>query len=86
MSTQRQQDFQLVADTAANKESIINIKEDMAEMRDDIHSLNVKMDSIIKRLDANANQILGAGRLAKFIWFAFPAACAVVGWIWGKFG
>jgi len=86
MTVHRAQDYQLIADTAANKEAIINIKEDMAEMRDDIHSLNEKMDAIIKRLDANTNQILGASKFAKFLWLAFPTACAGAGWLWGRFG
>ena len=84
----RSTDYILIADTAANKEAINNIKEDLSEVKEDVHDLGVridalddKIDQVLKRLDANSNQMLGAGRLVKVIWFAFPTLCAIFGWL-----
>jgi hypothetical protein len=78
-------EYALIADTAANKEAIIHIKEDVAELKEDVQALGEKMDGIIRRLDSNSNQILGASKLAKILWFAFPTLCAAFGWVVGMY-
>ena len=95
----RSADYQLIADTAANKEGIANLKEDVAEIKADVHDLtekldehvdevsekldkqNLKLDAVIAGLSAQKNQLIGASRLAKFLWFLFPAASAALGWL-----
>lgn len=92
---QRLSDYELIRDTAANKEAIANIKEDVGELKDDVHALTEKLDEhvdevsaklsdIIKRLDAQTNQFLGAGRLARVLWYAFPTASAAFAWFAAK--
>lgn len=90
----RDNDYQIIADTAANKEAIANIKEDIAEVRDDVHEVSTKLDEHIKSTDAKLdkviagiaaqrNQFLGAGRLVKFIYLALPALAAAFAW-WAR--
>lgn len=92
---QRATDYTLIADTAANKEAIATMKEDVSDLKQEVHEIRKDLDAvrdeqreghnaIIARLDANQNQILGASKMAKLLWFLFPAASAAVGWLAGK--
>ena len=60
------------------------LKETVKALDEKVEALEVKMDEgfaeIIARLDAQQNQFLGASKLAKVLWFAFPVASAAFAW------
>jgi len=78
------------------QEGVDEVKDRLGHLENDVIELKEEMtrgftqlkdqhDAIIRRLDANSNQLLGAGKLAKFLWLLFPALSGVIGWLWGKF-
>lgn len=62
------------------------LQEGFVELRDEMKAINAKMDEVISRLDAQANKLAGAGLLAKALWFGFPVASGLFGWMIGRAG
>lgn len=70
-------DYQLIADTAANKEGIANLKEDVAEIKSDVADVKDDVAEIKAMIAAQNNRLIGASWLAKFLWLGFPTISAV---------
>lgn len=87
MVSQQQQ----IADIATNKADIRHLQKGydnlvgkIDELESKVDNIDEKIDRVIAQLNANSNQIIGAGKLAKILWFSFPALCGAFGYLAGK--
>lgn len=74
------------------KGEIRTLREEMIEMKAEFHialdqvraEQKDGIQSILKRMDAASNQVMGASKLVRAMWFIFPTLCAVIGWVYAK--